>query len=593
MPQSEIKICQNCQQEFVIEPEDFDFYEKIQVPGPTFCPECREQRRIAFRNERALYKKKCDLCGKEIISRVSPDKSCPVYCRECWWSDRWDSLKYGRVYDFSQSFFEQYHQLLLSTPHISILNQNTVDSDWVNQETDDKNCYLNVGGHYNEDSAYNTYSLYGKWTFDNFWVLNSELAYENLNCERCYKIFFSEFCFNSQDIAFSFDCRNCSNLLGCAGLRNKKYCLFNKQVSQQEYQRFITKNPLSSSQNINKIWKQSEKIWLSVPHRFALIQKSINTSGNIINTSKNAKNCWNVEDTEEAKYIYIGGWLKNSYDESSHGATELGYECSSGGGIYHPKFLVFCLSGDPLKTIHSSYLEYCYSVVNSNNCFGCANLHDKQYCIFNKQYSKESFSELRTKIIQHMNDLPYVDKKGRIYKYGEFFPIELSPFGYNETAAMDYYPLTRSQSLEEGYLWCDFKLENKYEFSDYTIPDDIRDVGDDILKKILKCEVSGQAYKIIPMELQFYRHMGLPIPRRAPLQRHKDRIAKLLPRKLYDRQCQCPGKQNAKNKTQNVYLNTITHFHGDSPCLNKIKTPYAPDRPEVIYCEQCYQQEIS
>ncbi len=27
--------CQNCHQEFIIEPEDFDFYEKIQVPAPT------------------------------------------------------------------------------------------------------------------------------------------------------------------------------------------------------------------------------------------------------------------------------------------------------------------------------------------------------------------------------------------------------------------------------------------------------------------------------------------------------------------------------------------------------------------------------
>ncbi|MEK7627724.1 MAG: hypothetical protein AAB397_04050, partial [Patescibacteria group bacterium] len=64
----ENKICQNCQNQFVIEPEDFIFYDKIQVPAPTFCPECREQRRLAFRNERSLYKRKCDLCGKEMVS---------------------------------------------------------------------------------------------------------------------------------------------------------------------------------------------------------------------------------------------------------------------------------------------------------------------------------------------------------------------------------------------------------------------------------------------------------------------------------------------------------------------------------------------
>jgi hypothetical protein len=84
----EIRECQNCQKEFIIEPEDFDFYNKIKVPPPTFCPDCREQRRIAFRNERSLYKRKCDLCGKGVVSRVSPDKPYPMYCQKCWWSDK-------------------------------------------------------------------------------------------------------------------------------------------------------------------------------------------------------------------------------------------------------------------------------------------------------------------------------------------------------------------------------------------------------------------------------------------------------------------------------------------------------------------------
>lgn len=168
MTNSETKICQNCQREFVIEPEDFAFYEKIKVPPPTFCPECREQRRIAFRNERSLFKRKCDLCGAKVISRVSPDKPYPMYCKNCWWSDKWNPLSYGRDYDFQKSFFEQFKELLFSVPHVSIFNANMVNSEWVNQETDDKNCYLNVGGHYNQDSAYNTYEIRGKYCFDNF-----------------------------------------------------------------------------------------------------------------------------------------------------------------------------------------------------------------------------------------------------------------------------------------------------------------------------------------------------------------------------------------------------------------------------------------
>ena len=43
---SEIRQCQNCKQDFTIEPDDFGFYEKIKVPPPTFCPLCRAQRVI-------------------------------------------------------------------------------------------------------------------------------------------------------------------------------------------------------------------------------------------------------------------------------------------------------------------------------------------------------------------------------------------------------------------------------------------------------------------------------------------------------------------------------------------------------------------
>ena len=163
-------------------------------------------------------------------------------------------------------------------------------------------------------------------------------------------------------------------------------------------------------------------------------------------------------------------------------------------------------------------------------------------------------------------EAPYIDKKGRIYRYGEFFPAELSLFGYNETTAQDYYPESRKHAKDKGFNWSDYESETKYQFSDYEIPDDIREVKDDVLEKILKCQVSGKAYKIIPMELEFYREIGLPLPRRAPLQRHKDRMALLPPRKLFLRKCQ--------------------------KCQKQVQTVYAPGRPEIVYCQECYRAEI-
>ena len=265
--QSETKQCQNCKQEFVITADDFGFYKKIKVPAPTFCPDCREQRRLAFRNERYLYKRKCDLCSQEVISRVSPDKKYPMYCIKCWWGDKWDPYSYGRDYDFSRPFFEQRKDLFFSVPHVSLFNSNSVNSDWVNQEGDDKNCYLNTGGQYNEDSAYNDYELYGKNSFDNFWLLNSDYCSNNIHVERSYFTQYSRDCDNCINTIFSFDCHNCSNIIGCAGLRNKQYCIFNEQYTKESYEEFMENHPISSYVGLMWWEEQSIPIWNKSPHR--------------------------------------------------------------------------------------------------------------------------------------------------------------------------------------------------------------------------------------------------------------------------------------------------------------------------------------
>jgi len=63
------KTCKKCSTHFEITSSDLEFYKKIspkfdgkvfEIPTPTLCPECRQQRRLSFRNERNLYKRDCD-----------------------------------------------------------------------------------------------------------------------------------------------------------------------------------------------------------------------------------------------------------------------------------------------------------------------------------------------------------------------------------------------------------------------------------------------------------------------------------------------------------------------------------------------------
>src|SRR5258708_3975746 len=108
--QSSVQACQNCKKDFTIESEDFSFYEKIKVPAPTWCPECRQLRRYAWRNERTLYRRNCDLCDKSTVTIYSPNKPHKVYCHDCWWGDGWNPASYGHDFDFNRPFFAQFHE---------------------------------------------------------------------------------------------------------------------------------------------------------------------------------------------------------------------------------------------------------------------------------------------------------------------------------------------------------------------------------------------------------------------------------------------------------------------------------------------------
>jgi len=141
---SETRNCQNCKKDFEIEPDDFGFYEKINVPSPTFCPECRLQRRLGWRNERSLYKRECGKCSKVTISIYDIDKKDDVFCDKCWWGDGWDALDFGEEVDFSKPFLKQFFELFhkVPVPNLFAFGTTMINSAYCNMANNMKNCYL-------------------------------------------------------------------------------------------------------------------------------------------------------------------------------------------------------------------------------------------------------------------------------------------------------------------------------------------------------------------------------------------------------------------------------------------------------------------
>ena len=572
---SQTKQCQNCKKDFIIEPEDFNFYEKMNVPAPTFCPECRFQRRIMFRNERTLYKRKCDLCGKDIVTIFSPDSKLIVYCSKCWWSDDWDDSEHFLEYDSSRPFFEQMIELQKKTPHMALINDyaTNINSDYVNHAGSLKNCYLIFNADFDENVLYSSIVVHVKDSMDCYMVGESELLYQTIDTKG-YKLFFCESCTNCSESYFLNNCLGCDYCFGCINLRNKKYHIFNKPYTKEEYFEKIKEYKLDSYKGLSEIRKIVDAFWMEYPHKYMHNNaQCVNVSGDYVFNAKNALNCYQARQLEDAKYCQFITMspAKDIYDltEWGNGAQRVVDSLTVGEGADMAKF---CCGAWHQGTMEVEYGMYNLSCQYT---FGCINQKKKRYRILNKQYSKEEYFDMVGKIKKHMIDMPYVDKKGRVYKYGEFFPIEFSPFAYNETIANYFYPLSKEDTISNGYLYRDKDNQNHNPtIKTEQIPDSIIDTSLDILQEIISCDTfpgsdrcSG-AFRLTRDELTFYKRFNIPIPRMCYQCRHKERFSKRTPLKLWNRKCMHEG------------------------CDNEFQTSYAPDRPEVIYCEKCYQQEV-
>ena len=572
---SRVQACQNCKKDFIIEPDDFGFYEKIKVPLPTFCPECRRQRRYAWRNIMSLYNSKCDLCDKSVISLYAPDSGITVYCNKCWWSDKWDPKSYAMDYDFYKSFFTQFKELMQKVPHVAIVNDDGIAS--LNcQYTHDcwfsKNCYMMFSGWHIENVLYSFFMDFGKDMIDCMNIRSkNEWLYECMIARNCYQLKYSQFNTACLDSQFLYYCKDCSNCFMCANLVGKKYNYKNKQYTKEEYKKILENYRLDTFSGVERAQEEYDNFIIEFPHKYLNNVQNINCTGDIVSNSKNSKNCFTVQSCENCSFCDFVARDKDSYDLTVSGELS---ECYEGIVVDHSQLNLFGIFSPKCQDV--KYAQHCH---NCKYVFGCDALRNNNYCILNKQYTKEEYEELMLKIIKHMNDMPYVDKKGNIYKYGEFYPSELSPFGYDETQAIEQFPLTKDEAIKYGYKWQDNtqRTVGKETLKFENIPESIKDVEDTILDEILVCVECKRNYKIVPNELIFYKKMHIPIPRRCFFCRHVNRFKRLNPFKLWHRKCMC-------NKTN--------HLHGDEPCEVEFETSYAPDRPEIIYCEKCYQQEV-
>lgn len=558
------KTCKQCGTSFEITDDDLAFYDKLSpvfggkkhaVPPPARCADCRLQRKLAWRNERFMYRRQCDFSGKEIVSMYPPDSPFKVYEQGVWWSDKWDALEYGRDFDFNRPFFEQFRELQLAVPRVALVNKQSENAHYTNHSGQNKNCYLSSVTFGCEDI------YYSDWIIDHCKDL-VDCSYMLEGCERCYETYygwgsyqcsFCDFVKRCQDCWFCFDCTNCRDCFLCWNLRNTQYCIENEQLSKETYERQLRDLLPFDYAKMREYGDRyiDFKATRAIHPETYQVQTETST-GDLLFSTKQCNECYDAITAEDCRYCVDVIDVKNCMDIYHVGWAELMYECHAISNGYHCLFCHF--------TYDNKNAILCDCTQNSSNLFGCAGLNQSSYCILNKQCSKTEYEALVPKMITHMQHTG---------EWGEFFPLAFSPFGYNQSRAPEYYPLTEEQAMARGIPWSTYQPpppDAKRTIAATRLPGRITEIPDDVLNWAILCEITEQPFKIIRQEYDFYRSRGIPLPRCHPNQRYLNRMAQRPPRKLWQRQC--------------------------AKCRKDIQTTYAPERPETVHCEECYLSTV-
>ena len=523
-------------------------YEHWGLPSPIMCPDERARARLAWRNERTMYRRKCDATGKVIISIFDQDAAFPVYDQNYWWSDAWSPLEYAREIDFSRPFFEQFVELFKLVPQCSLRSPQSENSEFTNQCEKNRDCYLIFCSNTSRQC------MYGMWyqsctdCLDCLYLEQSELCYEILNSKNCYRCTNSQNLLNCSECHFSRDLIGCRNCIGCVNLRNKEHFIFNEPYSPADWQAKVSQLGLDSFSGRSQLAMQFNEFAAQHPRKFYNGRNIEASTGDYLENCKNAIESFNCRNSENISYCRDAWSGRNSIDLTETLEQDF---CIAIEGCY--KTVDCGFSAKISETNNVWYSSHCFF---GHNLFGCIGLKQGTYSILNKQYSKDEYFKLREKLVAHMQETG---------EWGQYFPMKDSPFAYNESVAQEYFPLSRAEVVKIGLRWKEEEVVDESGELSSSVGDRISQVSPDILEQVLCCHESGKVFKIQATELDFYRKMNLPIPREHHDVRHRNRMALRNPRRLNGLNC--------------------------GECSKSLSSTYSVQ--DSVLCETCYLSAVS
>lgn len=274
-------------------------------------------------------------------------------------------------------FLTEYKKLQLQAPRLSMVQLNAINSEYVYNADQVRNCYLIANAVKDENCMYGRDFYSNADCVDCDHLLQCTLCYQCLNCQDCYNSDFLQDCANSSDCRYGYYLKGCRDCTGCVGLKQKRFCLFNEQLTEAEYRARV------AGLGRDEIVMRFEALKREVPRVHLLHVDSENCTGNNVYHSRNAHESYDVGECQDSGYLLETKDLRDCWDITVLEHGELNYQISSCYIMNNCNFCFFC--------VDSSNVEYGECLFNCQDCFGCIALHRKQYYILNQPYEKEAY----------------------------------------------------------------------------------------------------------------------------------------------------------------------------------------------------------
>ena len=443
----------------------------------------------------------CPVTKTPILTRWSMNGAIIGVAPEWFWSDQCDNTRAGQEYDFSRPFFDQFIEVARKSYAPSINRVNCENSPYVNACVQLKDCHLCFACENLRESIYCALCSTSTDLLLCSGVSNSELCYSCLDCNNIYNSRFLQDCQNCNDCFWCLDCIGCKNCFQCVGLRQAQdgYYIRNEKVTAEAWERHFKSLNLGSYHQQLEITAAAEEFFKD--------KRDYNTNFKNENCSdvyhvSNSKNCNNVfysSNCEDCKDIIFSNNARDCYTALWARNSE---RCYFVTGVLNAYNCFFC-DGAIGNARNNFYSFCCYN--GCHDVFGCFFLKTKNYCILNKEYSKEEYEDLLPRVIKHLQSTG---------EWGKWFPPELYQGCYQDSwANYALVELTDQQIKDRGLL--SLKKEQTVNTNEKTeLPDDLLLFSEELCEKELFCESSAKPYKISKQELKAFLRQNCPIPRK-------------------------------------------------------------------------------